>query len=349
MTALDSSRPAPKVSAVVVSYSDPEATARAVQSLLDQTRAPDQVLVVDNDPSGATRAARTRLGIPAQATILHTGENLGYTGAANLAAASATGDWLFFLNPDARADPDCLAHLLQAGSNPSVGIVGAQILLPDGRINAGDNPVNLAGLSWSGRYGEPRERQPPRDTAAVSGAALLVRRDAFCALGGLCQAFFLYFDDTDLAWRARLAGWRVAYCSEAVVVHDYEFDKGSRKWFYLERNRGWAVLSNYELRTLIMLVPLLLAVEAAVVLRATSEGWLAEKLAAWVSIGRNLPAILRWRRTVQAGRRVPDRDVLSLFSGAIRTPLVESALLRRANPWLERYRHMVLALLGAPQ
>ena len=133
------------------------------------------------------------------------------TGGVNLAAGVAAGDWLFLLNPDATAEPACLALLLEAGAEPATAIVGAQVLLPDGHTNAGDNPVNIAGLSWSGRYGQPREHGPARDTAAVSGAALMVRRDVFDALGGLCPYFFLYQDDADLAWRVRLAGWRVRF------------------------------------------------------------------------------------------------------------------------------------------
>jgi GT2 family glycosyltransferase len=161
----------------------------------------------------------------------------------------------------------------------------------------------------------------------------------------MCETFFLYCDDTDLAWRARIAGLRVVFCPEAVVVHDYEFDRTSAKWFYLERNRVWAVLSNYELRTLVLLGPLLVGVELAVSARAASEHWLTQKLAAWGSLARNLPELLRWRRRVQGLRRVPDDRLLPSFCGAVRTPLLQSTVLRRVNPWLERYRSVVLFLL----
>src|SRR5271166_5662769 len=297
------------VSAVVVSYADPVATIGALRSLLDQSLAPIEVLVVDNDPRGATATALAGAGLPSNIRTLHPGTNLGYTGAANLAAREASGEWLFFLNPDAIAMNDCLQRMLEAVDGPDVALVGAQILLPDGRINAGENPVNIAGISWSGGYGAPAEHSPPRDTAAVSGAALLARRDAFLEVGGLCPFFFLYVDDTDLAWRLRLAGRRVRYCSEAVVVHDYEFDKGPQKWFYLERNRMWALLGNLETRTLALLAPVLLATEAVILVRAAREGWLGEKLRAWAAVLARPRALLGWRQTVQATRRVPDGRV----------------------------------------
>ncbi|HYM54504.1 MAG TPA: glycosyltransferase family 2 protein, partial [Solirubrobacteraceae bacterium] len=269
-----------------------------------------------------------------------------YTGAANLAAREASGEWLFFLNPDATAATDCLERLLEAVDGPDVVIVGAQVLLPDGRINAGENPINIAGISWSGGYGRPREHGPARDAAAVSGAALLVRREEFLAIGGLCPFFFLYVDDTDLAWRMRLGGRRVRYCPEAVVVHDYEFDKGTHKWFYLERNRAWALLSNLQLGTLALLAPILLATEVTVLARAAREGWLREKVRAWAAVVVRLPALIGWRRTVQATRRVSDGRVLSLFAGGFETDLLDTDLPGWVNAALERYRCLLLRLLG---
>jgi GT2 family glycosyltransferase len=334
------------ITAIIVSYADPAATGAAVRSLLAQTVTPLEVIVVDNDPGGATEATFSRDGLPVGVRTIHTGANLGYTGAVNLAAGQARGDWLFFLNPDATAAEDCLDRMLEAVDGPEVAIVGAQILLPDGRVNAGENPVNIAGISWSGAYGGERESGPARDTAAVSGAALMVRRDAFLEAGGLCPAFFMYVDDTDLAWRLRLGGRRVRYCPQAVVVHDYEFDKGPGKWFYLERNRAWALLSNLRLRTLLLLAPVLAATELAVLTRAFRERWLKEKLRAWGSLIAHAAELRRWRSSVQAGRRVSDRRVLELFAGRLQTELLDAGPPPWANSALEGYRRLLLRALA---
>jgi GT2 family glycosyltransferase len=333
------------VTAIVVSYADPAACARALQSLLEQSHAPVEVLVLDNDPAGATVSALAANSSRSSVRTLYPGANLGYTRAVNLAARQASGEWLFLLNPDALAREDCLERLLEAVDGADVAIVGAQALLPDGRINAGDNPIDIAGFSWSGGYGGPREHGPARDTAAVSGAAMLVRRDAFLQAGGLCPHFFMYVDDTDLAWRMRTQGRRVRYCPQAVVVHDYEFHKGAHKWFYLERNRAWALLSNLELRTLALLSPVLLSAEIVVLARATSEGWLTEKLRAWASLLRQAPELIRWRRSVQDGRNVSDYRVLYLFSAGIETQLIDTGMPRWVNRCLERYRRVALFLL----
>lgn len=334
------------ITAIVVSFADVDATTRALHSLLDQSLAPVELLVVDNDPQGAAARELSERAISPKLRVVHPGANLGYTRAANLAARQAIGDWLFFLNPDAVAEHDCLERLLDATEEPDVAVVGAQILLADGRVNAGDNPINLAGVSWSGRYGQPREHGAARDTASVSGAALLVRRDSFLTVGGLCPFFFMYVDDTDLAWRMRLRGMRVRFCPEAVVVHDYEFGKGAHKWFYLERNRAWALLSNLRPRTLALLAPLLLITELVVAMRAISDGWLAEKARAWASLIAQAPQLIRWRRSVQAGRIVSDYRVLEPFSAGIETDLIDTGVPRWASRCAERYRRLLLRALA---
>jgi GT2 family glycosyltransferase len=336
----------PTVTAIVVSFAQPASTRKAICSLLEQSLAPTEVLVVDNDPGGATMGLLAEEQQMHAVRTIHPGVNLGYTRAANLAARQASGDWLFFLNPDAVAREDCLLQLAQAVDGPDVAVVGAQVLLPDGRTNAGDNPVNIVGVSWSGGYRHPREHGPARDTAAVSGAAVMVRREIFAGLGGLCPHFFMYVDDTDFAWRVRVSGRRVRYCPEAVVVHDYVFESGAHKWFYLERNRLWALLCNLQLGTLALLFPALLAAEAAIVKRAISERWLGEKVRAWASLARHAPELARWRRSVQATRSVSDYRVLLMFVGGIQTQLIDTRLPRWVNPCMERYRRLLLKALA---
>jgi GT2 family glycosyltransferase len=337
--------PAPgSVTAVIVSYADPAATRAAVASLLTQTRRPGEILVVENHSDGG--AVRALEGLDVR--LLRPERNLGFAPAVNLAAAEASGEWLLLLNPDAIAAPDCVERLLAAGVPPDVAVVGAQVLLPDGeRVNGGDNPVHLTGLSWAGRYLEPREEGPARDTLVVSGAALMVRRDVFRALRGFPPGFFLYQEDVDLGWRANAAGWRVRFCPAATVRHDYTFAKGGGKWFWLERNRLWTVLTGFEARTLLVLAPLLIATEAAILLVALRNGWLVQKLRAYIALARSGSALRRWRRFVQGSRRVSDRALLGRFVGEIHTPVLDGPLLRTVNPWLARYRRLALWLLRA--
>jgi len=155
----------------------------------------------------------------------------------------------------------------------------------------------------------------------------------------------MYHEDVDLCWRVRLTGGDVVFCPEATVRHDYTFDRGSRKWFFLERNRVWGVLANFALPTLLLLAPLLAATEVMIVLRAAREGWLPAKVRAWREIARSRGELRAWRRQVQGARTVPDRVILGLMTGRFDPALAESRPVALLNPVMVAYRHMLMAVL----
>ncbi len=140
-----------------------------------------------------------------------------------------------------------------------------------------------------------------------------MRTAAWEALGGLAEEFFLYYDDVDFALRLQIAGCRVVFQPAAIVEHDYDFDKGDLKWFYLERNRAWSIATVPSTRTLLLLAPLLAASEIGLLARAIREGWWRQKLRAWRSVLSNFAAIEQRRRVVQATRTNSDRDWAQLM------------------------------------
>jgi GT2 family glycosyltransferase len=332
-----------RVSSIIVcSSEDSEVIAGAVASLLRQDSPPDEVVVVDNSPDARHEAALGGLGIVYHAA----GRNLGYAGAVTAGAGLASGDFLFLLNPDAEAAPDCLCRLLEAlEAEPAAAIAGAQILLPDGRVNAGDNPIHLTGLCWSGNYLGVREDGPVRTTLAVSGASILIRRRDFDRLGGFSPALFMYFDDAELCWRARVAGHSVLFCPSAIVEHDYEFDKGPRKWTWLEESRLAVILTNYEARTLVVLAPYLIATELVILLAALKGGWITEKLRAYPSVWRRRGAIRVTRRQVRLSRKVSDRELVPEFAPVVDSPILDSPLMRLAAGPQLLYARLVRLLL----
>lgn len=333
------------ISAAIVCYDEePEDLDVAIASLLAQSRQPIEVLIVHNGSEGRLTDALGQRD--PRVRVVECGANLGYV-AVNRAAEVARGDYLVTLNPDARADEHCLERLAEvADADASVGIVGAQVLLEDGVTrNAGANPLHPTGISPSGGYGEPREDGAPREAIVVSGACCLTRLEAFRNLGGFVEDFFLYYDDVDLGWRMRIAGLRVVYCPAAVVVHGYEFGARAQKWFWLERNRLFSVLANYQARTLLLLAPLLLACEAGLLAVAALGGWLPEKLRAYRSLFALRSRVLAQRRAVQASRRRSDADLLPLFEVRLRSALIPPLGAAIANAFCVPYMAILRRLL----
>ena len=309
----------------------------AIDSLRAQTRPPDEILLVDNRP-GATLP---QLDDAPEVRVIAPAVNLGYPNAVNFAVEHTDADFLLTLNPDARAEPDCLEQLLAVDA----AVAGPQIVSEDGRTTqAGHNPLHPTGISPAGSFGRPRERGGPREVIVVSGACTLFRRDAFVGLGGFMRSFFLYYDDADLGWRARIAGQRVVYVPGAAVRHGYEFGRRERKMFFLERNRLISVLSNYEARSLVVLAPLLVAFELGVVVVAARQGWLGEKLRAYGSVVALRREVRAHRQRVQSLRRRSDRELQPFFSTRLDSPFMPALPARLAGALTAGYLRLIRAL-----
>jgi N-acetylglucosaminyl-diphospho-decaprenol L-rhamnosyltransferase len=191
------------------------------------------VVVADNasvDGSQAVVAA-----VAPQATWLPLGANLGYGAAANRAAAGWPGRDVLVCNPDLELRPGAAAALRRRlAADPATGVVGPRLLNPDGStypsVRTFPDLVDAIGHGLLGmvapanpftrRY---RMLDVDHSVAAevdwVSGACLLVRREAWDAIGGFDARYFMYLEDVDLCWRAGRAGWRVAFEPAAEVVH----------------------------------------------------------------------------------------------------------------------------------
>jgi len=318
------------VTAILVGYlEDPTVTAGAIESLAVQSRPPEEIVLVDNSGDGRHRPTAEKF----DAVYVEPGRNLGFAQGVNAGVREASGDYLLLMNPDSEADGVMLETLVQAlEGDPGAAVAGAQILLPDGLVNAGNNPIHLSGLSWSGGYLDAPSSGPPQPALSVSGATMLVRRSTFELLGGFHPAIFMYHEDVDLCWRARLAGYRVLFCPDATVIHDYDFDGGRLKWQWLEEGRLIALLSNFKPRTLLLLSPLLLATELATVGASLAGGWFSGKLRAWLTVWKKRRLIRAWRSRVTGLREVPDSELLSEFSAVVDTPALDGPLIRMAAP-----------------
>jgi len=335
------------ITAVLVSYDEsPQQLRAAVDSLLSQTRAPAEILIIDNNPGRS--AAESLRGYADEVKLIEPGKNLGYAPAINLGAAHGSGDYLLTLNPDAHVEDGCLERMAAvADSDPQILLVGAQVLLEDGVTrNAGANPMHPTGISPAGGYGEPREAGEPRDVAVVSGACCMIRREAFIALGGFVDEFFVFYDDPDMGWRALIAGMRVVYCPDAIALHGYDFDsRGKHKWFLLERNRLFSLLANYEARTLLFLSPVLIATEIGLLGVAAYGRWLPQKLQTYASVFALRRRLMEQRRAVQATRRRSDAEVLERFEDRMDSALLPPPGPALANAVWVPYMRLVRMLL----
>jgi N-acetylglucosaminyl-diphospho-decaprenol L-rhamnosyltransferase len=220
------------VGIVVVTYSPGETLEAFMNTLEKATTRPYAVVVADNGSTdGAPERAAERPGVE----LIRCGGNLGYGRAANLGVPRAPGDWVVVANPDVRWEPGSLDALLDAvGRWPRAGALGPVILSADGTLYPSARALPSLGRGighallgwwwpanpWTAAY--RRERGAPQEGEAgwLSGSCLLLRREAFDAVGGFDPGYFMYFEDLDLCERICRAGWQIVYVPAAVVVHE---------------------------------------------------------------------------------------------------------------------------------
>jgi GT2 family glycosyltransferase len=256
--------------------------------------------------------------------LVEPGRNLGFAGGANLGAERARGDVLVFLNPDTVVAPGAVAELARTLEERSIGIAmpRLRLLAEPELLNSAGNVVHVSGLAWPGGYRTRAEAlTEERDVPYASGAALAVRAEVFRELGGFTDELFMYQEDLELSWRARLHGLRVVVNPRADVYHDYRFEPDHRKRYLLERNRLVFVLSSFSPRLLAVLAPVLASAELAILALAVREGWAREKVAGWAWLVRNAGWLARHRRKTQRLRRVSDRELARLL-----TPVVDPGM-----------------------
>lgn len=290
------------VSAIVCAFGPEPHLPDVVAALRASSGVDVEIIVVDN---GSPACA----DLPADVTVLRPGRNTGFAGGCNLGAGAATAATLVFVNSDAIVDRDCLRLLHADVSDPGAGLVGATILLADEPevVNSWGNPVHLLGFSWAGGYGHPAAQARSGERASVSGAVFAVRADVYRELGGMDEDYFAYGEDLELSMRAHLAGYGVEVDADAVAWHHYDFARNPDKLYLLERNRLITVLTTYSGRTLLAVMPLLVAAEAAVLLRARREGWSDRKRQGWRWLAGHRRYLRDRRRRVQGLRRRDDR------------------------------------------
>lgn len=212
----------PRASIIVPVYNQVAHTLTCLRALAEHPPlAACEILVVDDGSSDQTQEWM------AQVAGLHfhrRAQNGGFIAACNDGAARARGEVLVFLNNDTVPQPGWLDALLDTFDNlPDAGLVGAQLVYPDGRLQEAGGVVFSDGSAWNyGRFESPEDPRYAslRDADYCSGAAIAIPRKLFESLNGFDTRYApAYYEDTDLAFSVRAAGKRVLYQPAARVVH----------------------------------------------------------------------------------------------------------------------------------
>jgi GT2 family glycosyltransferase len=318
------------VSVILITWNSAEWLGACLGSVAAQNHEPLELIVVDNASSDASREIVRE--VSPDVSLIRNDANRGFSAAVNRGIGESRGEFVLLLNPDARMEPDYVSRLVRALED-----AGERYGSATGTLFRGSGPeieatplIDSRGIRMtrSGRHfdidaGKRAERPSgePREVFGVSGAVALHRRALLddVAIEGevLDEDFFTYREDADLAWRARLFGWRALYVPQAVAYHVRLVTPAARATLSPEVNRH--------------------SVKNRFLLRLKNEGlWLALRnaifeiprdlivLAALLTVERSSFPALTWlwsnrrriaarRRAIQTRRVVGDRELARWF------------------------------------
>ncbi len=264
------------VSIVIVTHNSLSPVVDCLQSFEDHPPSvPHEIIVIDNASTDGTR--ETVAGRFDTVRLVENGENVGYSRGVNQGIRLSAGRMILVLNPDIVVGEGSVDRLLAfMDRTPDVGIAGAKLVYPDGRLQYSCRSFyTLRALilrrTFLGKL-FPRARslrehllmdydhETPRRVDWVLGACMMVRREAIEQVGRMDERFFLYFEDIDWCYRMKQQGWKVYYVPDSVMIHRYErssarsilrrpflihmlsllryYEKWNRIFYFLRRHRG---------------------------------------------------------------------------------------------------------------
>jgi GT2 family glycosyltransferase len=287
---------------------------QCLPSIFAQSFRDFEVILVDNGSTDES-VDWVRAQFP-RVQIIRNKQNLGFGAATNQGIIATCSPYVATLNNDTQVAATWLESLVQAAErDPGVGMWASKMVYAEHpeTIDSTGICLDKCGVAWDRLGGEPDRAyaDEPREIFGPCGGAALYSRELLDNVGLIDEDFFAYLEDVDLAWRARLAGWRCQYVPTAVVHHYHSATSRhvpSRKWRLLGRNKIAMILKNYPSPQLYRYASIIFAYDVCIALL----GLLVRGDASHI-LGR-LEGAMKWRfwwhkrKSVQARRTITADD-----------------------------------------
>jgi GT2 family glycosyltransferase len=241
------------VSAIIPTWNRAALVESLLTNLAEQTRPPEEIIVVDNGSKDETLAIARRMG----AGVIAFPENRGFAVAVNEGIQRSTGEWILILNNDVRLEPDWIERLLASALQEEAAFAVGKLLQEEDQatLDGSWDLVSRAAYAWRCGWGRRDEGiwSVRRKIQLAPMTAVLFHRRVFDKLGLLETRFESYYEDVDFGVRCALSGFEGIYEPEAVALHSGKATlgkNGARVMYLSARNQLLILAKHYPARTL---------------------------------------------------------------------------------------------------
>jgi len=314
----------PLVSVIVLNYNAGELLLNCIESVKKSAYKNLEIIVVDNISTDKSQKV-CKEKYP-DIKLIQNDENFGYCEGNNIGIREAEGDYIIILNPDTIVESNWIEELISAYNKFGEGLYQPKHLSLNEKtiyMSAG-NMLNIFGFGYAREKGKRDENQFNKieEIGYASGTCLFTSSAVLKKVGLFDPFIFLYHDDLDLGWRASQLGIKSYYVPTSLIYHaeSYSLKWNAEKFYWLERNRKYCILTHYSKQTYSKIFPTLLAVDFFVWIFYLTKGFLGAKIRAELDIIKNRKAIKIKYEELESKKIVSDKELIAKFSDSLHVP-----------------------------
>ena len=314
----------PLVSIIILNYNAGELLFNCIKSIKKSNYSNVEIIVVDNVSSDDSHIKCKEKY--QEIKLIQNKENFGYCGGNNIGIKQATGEFVIILNPDTIVQPDCIGELVYAYEKIGEGLFQPKILSlnEENILQSTGNMIHVFGFGFARDKGRKvvEKVEDIEKIGYASGTCLFTSKDVIDKVGLLDEFLFLYHDDLDLGWRAAQIGIDSYYVPKSKVFHveSYSLKWSSKKFYWLERNRKYCLLTHYSKKTFEKIRFSLMLVDFFVWMFYLSKGFLGVKIRAELDIRKNKQLIEKKYNELESKKIIPDIELIKKFPDEIFVP-----------------------------
>ena len=327
----------PIISVVTINFNGKRFLKRCLDSALSEKGKPFEIIVVDNGSTDqSVEFIKKEFGNEEKLKLITLEKNVGAAKARNIGVQKSSGKYILILDNDTKIKAEWFDKIIRfINKHPKMGLAQPKLL------TMGTNKFNYAG-DFISPFGFLAERargvedkgqfDKVEPIFGLNIASAFFKKEVFKKLGGLDEDYFLYWEETDLAWRTWLAGYQVLFAPNITVWHAYgtkqknkqhyqRYEKFYQATYFGCRNMITTLIKNLGLKKLIFILPINIGCWFVLAILFLAKANIGKSLAIvrgilWNFI--NLQGILRKRKKIQSERKISDKELFVLV-GAKKT------------------------------